>query len=333
MQNYSNNIEKNVERRHTLQVERTIDATPTVIWQCWTDPSLFAQWFCPKPWRVTKADFNLRIGGRMNTVMEGPNGERQESHGVWLEICPPSSLVFTDSFTEGFNPVEQPFMTGFVQLKGISHDQTKMIWGASHKSVEDMQQHSDMGFEAGWNAAADQLNKLAVELANSRDFMQRKRRSQPIQRKVRTCLWFDGHIEEAAVFYVSLLENSYIEAISRTVSMDEATVVEFVLNGIPFMILNGGPQYPQSPAVSISVLTEDQSETDRLWQKLLSNGGKESKCGWITDKFGVSWQIVPKKLVEFLSSEDPDLVKRVSNEVLQMGKIDVARVISAANSG
>ncbi len=267
----------------------------------------------------------------MNTVMEGPNGERQESQGVWLEIAPLSRLVFTDSFTEGFIPVEQSFMTGFVEFTAINNAQTKMIWGAFHKSDEDLRQHLEMGFEVGWNAAADQLNELASELVRSKSPDELVSRYSPMCPIVRTCLWFESNGEEAAKFYVSLLQNSYIEAINRPEPSGEALVVEFMLQGTPFMIVNGGPHYTLSPAVSISVLTEDQFETDQLWHKLLADGGEEGKCGWITDKFGASWQIVPRVVVELLNSDDSGLVQRVNKEMLTMSKIEIARLRPAAD--
>ena len=115
--------------------------------------------------------------------------------------------------------------------------------------------------------------------------------------KVRTCLWFDGRGREAAEFYVSLLPDSAIEAPYRPAPDAPPLVVEFTLAGTPYMILNGGPQYPHTPTASISVPTRDQEETDRLWAALTADGGRESRCGWLVDRYGVSWQIVPEALV------------------------------------
>ena len=113
--------------------------------------------------------------------------------------------------------------------------------------------------------------------------------------KVRTCLWFDSRGEEAARFYVSLLPDSRIETVSRPDPDGPALTVDFTLAGAPYQVLNGGPMYPQTPAASISVLTKDQAETDALWSALLADGGKAGQCGWLTDRFGVSWQIVPER--------------------------------------
>ncbi len=144
-----------------LRLVVTVDATRAAVWRCWTEPSLLKQWHCPKPWSVEKADLNLRPGGRMNVVMVGPNGERLDGKGVFLEIEPQSRLTFTDAYTEGFIPAERHFMTGFVELSDEPDGRTRMIWGARHANDEDAKRHLDMGFRDGWIAAAAQLEVLA----------------------------------------------------------------------------------------------------------------------------------------------------------------------------
>jgi uncharacterized protein YbaA (DUF1428 family)/uncharacterized protein YndB with AHSA1/START domain len=153
------------EGEHTLTLERTLSAPRSVVWRCWTDTVLLKQWYCPKPWTVPKADFDLRVGGRMNTVMAGPNGERFEGKGMWLAIEPKERLVFTDAFTEGFMPAAEPFMTGVVQLADAPNGHTRMTWSARHANADTQARHLEMGWEAGWNAAADQLDALAQTLA------------------------------------------------------------------------------------------------------------------------------------------------------------------------
>lgn len=108
-------------------------------------------------------------------------------------------------------------------------------------------------------------------------------------RKTRTCLWFESGGEEAARFYVTLLPDSRIESIYRRAPDQRPLVVDFTLGGAPYQILNGGPEVAQSAAVSISVVTEDQAETDRLWDALTADGGQEGRCAWLTDRWGVSW--------------------------------------------
>ncbi len=152
-------------------------------------------------------------------------------------------------------------------------------------------------------------------------------------RKTRTCLWFESGGEEAARFYVTLLPDSHIESIYRPQPDQPALVVDFTLGGAPYQILNGGPEVAQSAAVSISVVTEDQGETDRLWDALTAEGGKEGRCAWLTDRWGVSWQIVPRVLIDSLTSDDRAAAERAFQAMLTMDKIDVAGIEAAFRGG
>lgn len=145
-------------------------------------------------------------------------------------------------------------------------------------------------------------------------------------KKVRTCLWFNGNGHEAARTYVSLLPDSFIETEWQG---DPPLVVTFTLAGAPMMILNGGPHYTLNPAASISVLTKDQTETDRLWAALLEGGGEESMCGWLVDRFGVSWQITPEVLLRMQVSEDQVAAERARQAMYKMRKIDIAALEAA----
>lgn len=147
--------------------------------------------------------------------------------------------------------------------------------------------------------------------------------------KVRTCLWYDGKAEEAAEFYVSLLPNSRIESIFRPQPNGSALVVDFNLSGTPYQGLNGGPQFRHSEAASISVLTKDQEETDRLWEALTANGGSESMCGWLVDRYGVSWQIVPEALPRMIMDPDREAAGRAMRAMMGMRKIDIAGLEAA----
>ncbi len=150
--------------------------------------------------------------------------------------------------------------------------------------------------------------------------------------KVRTCLWFEKGGREAAEFYVSVIPNSTIDSVFDHHSPADPMVVEFTLAGAPMMILTAGPHFKLTPAASISVLTEDQAETDDLWDKLLAGGGEESQCGWLIDRFGVSWQIIPKVLPLLINQDDKIAGKRVQEAMMQMHKIDIA-ALEAASAG
>lgn len=147
--------------------------------------------------------------------------------------------------------------------------------------------------------------------------------------KVRTCLWFDGDGEEAARFYTSLLPDSAIETLFRPNPDAPPLVINFTLAGTPCQALNGGPKFQHSEAASIAVTTKDQQETDRLWSALAGNGGSESRCGWLKDRFGVSWQIVPEALPRLLASDDRVAAERATQAMLSMRKIDIAALEAA----
>ena len=149
-----------------LSITRRIAAPRSAVWRCWTEPALLMQWYCPKPWQVTEAEIDLRPGGRMSVVMAGPEGERIDAPGMMLEVVPGERLVFTDAMTAGFIPAGEPFMVGHVTLTDDG-DGTRMVWGARHWTTQARDRHLAMGYEAGWNAAADQLDALAQSLARA----------------------------------------------------------------------------------------------------------------------------------------------------------------------
>ncbi|WP_121065561.1 VOC family protein [Chachezhania antarctica] len=151
--------------------------------------------------------------------------------------------------------------------------------------------------------------------------------------KVKTCLWFDGTGEEAARFYVSLLPDSSLNVVSKPDPDAPALIIEFTLASVPYQILNGGPTYTLTPATSISVLTDDQAETDRLWAALVTDGGAEGMCGWLVDRFGLSWQIVPRGLLAYLGAEDREAAGRAHAAMMQMSKIDLPALDAAFNAG
>jgi len=143
-------------------------------------------------------------------------------------------------------------------------------------------------------------------------------------------LWFDGEAEAATAFYVSLLPDSRITAVNRspvdTPSGPAGSVltVQFVLAGREYLALNGGPNFRFTEAVSFMVMTEDQAETDRLWDALTADGGRENACGWLKDRWGLSWQITPRRLVELTTDPDPARAKAAMQAMMEMIKIDVA---------
>lgn len=156
------------------------------------------------------------------------------------------------------------------------------------------------------------------------------------QPKITTCLWFDSRAEEAAKFYVSLFPNSKIERVSHypegaPAPAGSVMTVEFNLAGHQFIALNGGPYFKLTEAVSVSVACESQAEIDRLWEKLTADGGQESQCGWLKDKYGLSWQIFPSFMPHLMCDPDPAKGKRVMQAMMGMVKLDIAALQRAAD--
>lgn len=149
------------------------------------------------------------------------------------------------------------------------------------------------------------------------------------------CLWFDTQAEEAAAYYTSIFENSEILEVSRygegaPMPAGTALVVTFTIDGRKFQALNGGPVFTFSEAISFYANAATQEEIDRLWDALTRDGGEPSQCGWLKDKYGVSWQIVPPVLGELLSDPDQEKAGRVMQAMLGMGKLDIAQLQAAA---
>jgi predicted 3-demethylubiquinone-9 3-methyltransferase (glyoxalase superfamily) len=156
--------------------------------------------------------------------------------------------------------------------------------------------------------------------------------NKPIQ-KITPFLWFDHQAEEAAKFYTSIFKDSKVETVTRCGELGpgpkgSVMTVAFQIEGQKFVALNGGPQFKFTEAISFVVNCETQAEVDELWEKL-SEGGKKVECGWLKDKYGVSWQIVPIVLIEMLRDKDAEKSQRVMKAMLQMKKLDIARLEEA----
>ena len=150
------------------------------------------------------------------------------------------------------------------------------------------------------------------------------------------CLWFDRQAQEAAEFYTSVFPNSSIGTIARYPEgsgerAGEVITVSFELDGVPYVGLNGGPQFTFDEAISITIDCKDQAEIDHYWEALTADGGQESQCGWLKDKFGLSWQVVPQDWDDIFST-DPERAGKVFAAMMTMGKLDIAALEAAGNA-
>ncbi|MEU3253803.1 VOC family protein [Streptomyces sp. NPDC006997] len=149
-----------------------------------------------------------------------------------------------------------------------------------------------------------------------------------------TCLWFDGQAQEAAEFYVSVFKDSGIERVAHYPEgapgpAGSVMTVEFTANGHRFVALNGGPQFTFNEAISFQIFCDDQDEVDHYWSRLTEGGGEPGPCGWLKDRFGVSWQVIPERLPALVSDPDPQKAARATQAMLKMGKLDIATLEKA----
>ena len=150
---------------------------------------------------------------------------------------------------------------------------------------------------------------------------------------IRTCLWFrDGRGREAAEFYCSLIPGIRVEATFDISGDGSSWLIDFTLGGVPYQILDAGPMFTLNEAVSISVETDDQAETDRLWAALTTHGGEESHCGWLKDRYGVSWQVFPRRLTELTLKADRTVSAKAIAAMMKQRKIDIAEIEAAVRA-
>ncbi|MEU4685186.1 VOC family protein [Streptomyces xinghaiensis] len=155
-----------------------------------------------------------------------------------------------------------------------------------------------------------------------------------IEKGFTTCLWFDGRAEEAARYYTSVFEDGRIGKTSRYTEAGpgpagSVVTVDFEINGQKFVALNGGPEFSFTEAISFQITCENQAEVDHYWDRLTEGGGQEVQCGWVKDRFGVSWQIIPAVLLDMVGDPDPEKAKRATEAMLGMKKLDIAELRKA----
>lgn len=306
-------------RRITL--ERLYVAELQDIWDLWTTKDGIESWWGPGGFTVTVRKLDLRPGGELlyaMTASDPPQVEYMKNAGMpltqelritYTEIVPLRRLAYIHvaDFIPGVEPYD---VATVVELQRAAEGvRMKLTLDAMHTD-----EWTDRAL-MGWHS---QLGKLDAVSAAQKD----RKKEQYTMQKITPFLWFDDKAEEAMNFYVSIFKNSKV--LGTTPGPDGSVFgVSFELNGQEIRGMNAGPQFKFSEAISLFVDCETQEEVDELWEKLTA-GGEESRCGWLKDKFGLSWQIVPMALSRLMGDKDPEKAGRVMQAMLKMNKIEIA---------
>ena len=316
---------------------REFDAPRALVWQAWTDPKHLAQWWGPNGFSTTTSAFDMRPGGVWRFVMHGPDGRDYENRITFDEIVKPERIRYHHGGGSDVEPVQFRTTVTFEDL-GVQPDPPHP---ARRVPVGRRARARHQGLRRRQGRGRRRCHASPPTWPRFRPEYQRNpTRRTPCQpcKEITPCLWFDTEAEAAANHYVSIFKNSKIVKIGRygkegkEVTGKEAgsvMAVEFEIEGQKFVALNGGPQFKFDEAISFQISCETQAEIDHFWSKL-TDGGKEVQCGWLKDKFGLSWQVIPKMLTELLGHSNPDKAGRVMKAMLQMKKFDIAALQKAA---
>ncbi len=298
-----------------ITVQTRIDAPLDLVWKLWSTPEDIINWNnASADWHTPRAENNLRTGGKFNYRMEAVDGsEGFDFWGVYDKVILKERIDYT--MGDG-----RKVSIAFSKANG----KTKIVENFEPETDNPVEKQHD-----GWQSILDNFKRYAEVKSAFR------KSSQQVAHQITPCLWFDNQAEEAARYYVSIFSNSKIGKISYYTKegveihgQEPGTVltVDFTINGQPFTALNGGPVFKFSEAVSFQVYCDTQQEIDSYWDKLIASGD-EGQCGWLKDKYGLSWQIVPSILSDLLS--DPIRAERVMKALMQMKKLEIDKLIKA----
>ncbi len=305
---------KTTKEQKIISVQTKIDAPLDLVWKLWTTPEDIVNWNnASEDWHTPKATNDLRTGGKFSFRMEAVNGnEGFDFGGVYDKVIPKERIEYT--LADG-----RKVSVAFSKTNG----KTKIVETFEPEKINSIELQHD-----GWQSIMDNFKRYAeVKSAFSEP--------SGITHQIAPCLWFDSRAEEAADFYVSVFKNSKIVSKSYYTKegfeihgQKEGTVltVDLQINGQSFTILNGGPFVKFNEAVSFQVFCDTQEEIDYYWNKL-TEGGEESQCGWLKDRYGLSWQIVPSILPKLIT--DPARAARVMKVLMPMKKLDIQKLKSA----
>jgi predicted 3-demethylubiquinone-9 3-methyltransferase (glyoxalase superfamily)/uncharacterized protein YndB with AHSA1/START domain len=305
-----------VAPERTVITTRIFDAPRELVYGAWTDPTQLAQWFPPKDFTSPRCEVDPRPGGVFRCDMKAPAGPPFDGAvfpgaGVFREVVPNERLAFT---FKGEGDVPPPILMAVIfESQG---NRTKLTIYQTAETVAEYEALLKLGVTEGLKQSFEKLDALLGRSAAGSTVTVRSQVN-----RITPFLWFDDKAEEAMRFYVSIFRNSRVLSVSPGPS-GAAMTVTFELDGQEFMALNAGPRFKFTEAISFFVSCATQEEVDELWEKL-SEGGEEGRCGWLRDKYGLSWQIVPTALGELLGDQDREKAKRVMEAMLKMGKIDI----------
>jgi predicted 3-demethylubiquinone-9 3-methyltransferase (glyoxalase superfamily)/uncharacterized protein YndB with AHSA1/START domain len=298
----------------TITTTRWFAAAPERVWACWTRPELLRRWMGPRHLHCVLYEVDLRVGGGYRFVHRAPDGAEFGFHGEYREIQAPHRLVATFVFELMPEHVAVDTLTLVAQDGG-----TLATTHTVHASLAARDGHLHSGMEEGMADGYDRLDHLLGEAADR------------ASARITPCLWFNHNAEEAIAHYFEVFGGGRYLSTSHYPNGALLTAI-FEVAGLQLMALNGGPHFTFNEAVSLRVDCPDQAEIDRVWAALTANGGAESQCCWLKDRFGLSWQIVPSNLGELLSDADPARAQRAVAALMGMKKIDIA-AIEAAKAG
>jgi predicted 3-demethylubiquinone-9 3-methyltransferase (glyoxalase superfamily)/uncharacterized protein YndB with AHSA1/START domain len=298
-----------------ITVEATVNAPVQKVWECWTSPKHIIRWNnASDDWHTPWAHIDFKVGGSFVWRMEAKDGSFGFDFGGVFNQIKPNELI---EYTIGDGRQ--------VSITFTSNGNTTRIretFEAETANPVEMQ-------KGGWQAILNNFKKYVES------DLKEERSPRITINKITPCLWFDRQAEDAARFYVGIFKNSEILSVNHygkegfeIHGMPEGTVlsVSFKLDGQTFTALNAGPLFKFSEAISFQIGCETQEEVDHFWNKL-TEGGEESQCGWLKDKFGLSWQVVPNILGVLMN--DPSRSGRVMNAFMQMKKFDIQKLLQA----
>ncbi len=300
-----------------IEIESIVNVPIEYVYKAHTSAELIPKWWGPAKYETTVEEMDVTPGGKWRYVQKDKDGNVHVFFGEFLDIQPFEKIVWTFRYEPYPDVAEETI--NFIKL---NENQTKIKIRSVFPSKESRDGKLQSGMETGYSESLDRLEKINFNYFNPQ--------------KIKFCLWFDNQAEEAVKFYISLFKNSQILSFQKygpNQPGPEGTVmaISFTLEGEEMMALNGGPIFKFTPAISMYITCDDQNEVDYLWNAL-TDGGKEDQCGWLVDKYGVSWQIVPKRFNFLIQNGSEEQKQKVMQELFKMKKIDVFKLEQAFNS-